>query len=453
MLAAAFLRLGLMLAAFLLTGTSVMTQGDTQSYITPGANLILHGAFTSRGLPEIDRTPGYPIFAALTGMVFGNVLLAVVAQIVIATVSLWLVWRITNQVFPGGRAGLIAAWLYAVEPLSILYTLRLMPEPLFTLLLLAMIERLLSFHRTGRLSLIVAAGLLLAAATYVRPISYYLVIPLAAVLPFLSPKPRQHWWKSPALLFAIVAPLLALWQVRNFTETGYRGFSSIVEKNLYFFQSAEITAEIEHHSLAEEQKQLGYPDEASYVAAHPEQTEWTQAQRLHYMRGEALRILGEHRAQYLRSHLTGVGVVALSPCATEWLQIFGTYPGEQSMPKRIVNEGIVASAIRIATQHSGVFAFMLVLETALLITYVLAIVGVINSSATRTEMFLLIGIVFYLLLLSGGAQAVGRYRLPAMPELCIFAAGGIVALRKSKAGQTEEVMSLRHVPLTLIKRS
>ena len=68
---AAMLRLGLMVVAFLLTGTQVMMQGDTASYLEPGKNLILHGAFATAGAPEIDRTPGYPVFAMLTGMAFG----------------------------------------------------------------------------------------------------------------------------------------------------------------------------------------------------------------------------------------------------------------------------------------------------------------------------------------------------------------------------------------------
>ena len=53
LLVAALLRIALMIAAFALTGATVMTQGDTASYLNPGRNLILHGSFATAGAPEI----------------------------------------------------------------------------------------------------------------------------------------------------------------------------------------------------------------------------------------------------------------------------------------------------------------------------------------------------------------------------------------------------------------
>jgi len=84
LLSALLLRLSLMAAAYAATGTRIMTQGDTASYMEPGRNLLLHGVFATAGQFEIDRTPGYPIFAMFTGMAFDNVLLTATAQIVLS---------------------------------------------------------------------------------------------------------------------------------------------------------------------------------------------------------------------------------------------------------------------------------------------------------------------------------------------------------------------------------
>jgi 4-amino-4-deoxy-L-arabinose transferase-like glycosyltransferase len=318
MLVCAALRIALMIAAFMLTGTHVMTQGDTASYLEPGRNLLMHGSYVSGGfpelIPELDRTPGYPLFIMLTGMAFGNVLLIVVAQILVSLCSLLLVRRIAERTFPNRNAGAIASWLYAVEPVSILYAVRLMPETLFVLLLLAVIDRLLVFQKTAKLSALAAAGILLAAATYVRPVTYYLAFPLAIGIALTAPRLPGYRWKAPAVLLISVLPWLAAWQVRNWLETGYSGFSSIVEKNLYFYQSAEVSAELQHISLGTEQQNLGYLDEVNYIAIHPEQREWSQAQRLHFMRAESMKILSAHRALYLKTHIAGVGVVAFTPC-------------------------------------------------------------------------------------------------------------------------------------------
>jgi len=439
----AVLRVTLAAAAFILTGTGVITQGDTASYVVPGRNLILHGAYITNGLPEIDRTPGYSIFVAISGMLFGNVLLVIMIQIALSMISLVLIHNIARRTFPNCRAGAIATWLYACEPVSILYTARLMPETLFAVLILAMIDRLLAFYSTSKLSILVAAALALAGATYVRPVSYYLVFPLAAALAVVFHRRPEIRWKAPAVLLLIVVPLLAAWQLRNKIETGYGGFSSIVEQNLYFFQSAELTAELQHTSLDAEQKKLGYPDETSYFAAHPEQRLWSEAQRLHFMHAEAVRILSQNRWLYLKSHLTGVGIVALTPCAAEFLELINAFPPDGQMPARIINEGILASVKNSAARYPHMAIIKSLFELYLLFLYIFAAKGIFLRQRTRFSIPTLVGIALYFLIISGGAQAVGRYRTPVMPELCVLAAGGVATFRKREGRSRND---LAHTP-------
>lgn len=429
---AATLRLGLMVVAFLLTGTQVMMQGDTASYLEPGRNLILHGAFATSGAPEIDRTPGYPVFAMLTGMAFRNALLTVVAQVALSLILLLLIRRIADRVFPDSDAGVIAVWLFALEPLSITYAVRLMPETLFVMLLLLVLDRVLAFQRTGRLDTLAVAGIVLAAATYVRPVSYYLGFALALGIAVTAPKTRGLRWKAPALFLIAFVPWLAVWQLRNQIETGYSGFSSIVETNLYFYQSAEVSAELQHITLGAQQKKLGYLSDADYIAVHPEQRQWSETERLRFMRAQSMQILSAHPWLYLKTHIVGVGVVAFTPCATELLQFFGAYPIDDAMPHRIINEGIIHSLVRIFALYPRVVLAMALLEALLLLLYGFAIRGSLSVHRNGLALLTVAGVALYFLLISGGAQAIGRYRLPAMPELCILAGGGLALLRKKE---------------------
>jgi len=437
--AAALLRLGLMVVAYARTETRIMTQGDTASYLEPGRNLLLHGAFADGLAIEIDRTPGYPLFAELTGMWAGNVLATIVVQIGLSLLSLLLVKRIGSLVFADWNAGMAAAWLFAIEPISITYSVRVMPETLFTFLLLLVLERLVIFQTTGRLVAIVGAGFALVAATYVRPVSYYLAPLLAAGLLISTwmhyGREKGRWWKAPALLLLISVPLLGAWQVRNWTYAGYQGFSSIVDKNLYFYQAAGVSAWIDHTPLAEEQARLGYPDEEAYLAVHPEQRSWSQAERLAYMRGEGLRVVKAHPAIALQSQIAGVAVVALTPDAAEFLELLRLHPEDVSMPKRVLNEGAPNSAWRVIEVHPLVAGVMGLFEAYLVAVYLLAVVGMVKfMKGSRVALLTLCGVGLYFLLVSGGAQAVGRYRLPVMPELCVLAGGGLVVVRKRRAG-------------------
>lgn len=429
---AAVLRLAVMLIAFSLTGTRVMTQGDSVSYLDPGRSLVQHGAFSAAGAPETDRTPGYPLFAMFSGMYWDNVLLTVVSQIAISLISLLLVARIAERIFPHRSAGLAAAWLFAVEPLSVMYTVRVMPETLFVLLLLMTLDCVLSFEVHARLRYVALGGIVLAAATFVRPISYYLGFMLAVGIAVTGPRQRGFKWKAPTVFLLAFVPWLAGWQLRNKVETGYSGFSSIVETNLYFFQSAEVSAELDRITLGAQQKKLGYPTEGDYLAAHPEQRAWTQMRRLSYMRTRAVQIVKAHPWLYFKTHVAGVAVVAFTPAATELLQLFNAYPADGAMPHRILNEGIARSVERVLVLHPGVMIMMAVLEAFLLLLYLLAMRGCFRPGVWRLGLITLAGIGLYFLLISGGAQAVGRYRLPLMPLLCILAAGGIPAQKKGE---------------------
>ena len=142
---AAALRLALLAATLSRTGTSVITSGDTASYLEPGRNLLLHGRFFTGVLPEIDRTPGYPLFLAVASLPGSPQPL--VAQVILSAFTVVLVWRLARAVFEDDRIALTAAWLFAFEPVSIIYSVRLMPETLYLALLLLSLERMVVFLR------------------------------------------------------------------------------------------------------------------------------------------------------------------------------------------------------------------------------------------------------------------------------------------------------------------
>ncbi|MFC5864806.1 glycosyltransferase family 39 protein [Acidicapsa dinghuensis] len=426
--AALLFRVGLMLAAYFRTGTQVMTQGDSWSYLIPGRNLLLHGSFANNGLPEIDRTPGYPIFAELSGMIVGNVLLTIGVQILLSLISIWLAASITERLFIDCRAAAITAWLLACDPLSITSSVRIMPETLFVFLLLLCLERMISFAADKKLTQLAQAGALLALATFVRPVSYYLVLPFAVVAVACSPQCKGMKWKAPFILLIAFIPFIAAWQLRNYVETGYNGFSSIVEKNLYFYQSAEIRAELDHLSLVEEQKKLGYSDNASYLVAHPEQRAWNRIKQLQFMKSEAVKVLRQHPLMYLRSHFIGVAIVAFSPGSTELLQLINAYPSAGKMPKRLVSDGIKEPLKQLVLRHFTLVTVMCLFSGFTLALYLAACTGLFTARLAPETVWILAGTAIYFLLISGGAQAVARYRLPAIPELCILASGGICIL-------------------------
>jgi hypothetical protein len=421
--AAAAVRLALLASALFRSGTSIIASGDTASYLEPGRNLLLHGRFLTAGAPEIGRTPGYPLFLAVSSL--PGTAFAALTQVILSAFTVVLVWRLARAVFNDERIALMAAWIFAFEPVSVVYSVRLLPETLFLALLLLSLERLAVFLRDRHLRVLAASGLWLAAATFVRPVSYYLPMALATGLFLVLARVQGLRWKAPALLLVSVLPWLAAWQMRNWAETGFPGFSSIATRNLYFYQAAEVTARVEDRPFVEVQNDYGYTDEQAYVLLHPEQAGWSQARRIAYMYTEATHILLAHPGIFARMYLEGSAMVAFTPCAADLLRLLAAYPEDSEMPGRVVDAGPVRAALRLAGAHPWPATVMAALEAVLLCLYLLAARGLIYCRARRDLLGLLLGVSLYFLAVSGGAQAVGRYRLPIMPVVCIFAAAGI----------------------------
>ena len=418
--AAAAVRLLLLGAALTLSGTSVIASGDTPSYLEPGRNLLLHGGFMTGAQPEIGRTPGYPLFLALISL--AGPALAALVQVLLSALIVLLVWRLARALCRDERVAWLAAWLFAFEPVSVIFSVRLLPETLFLALLLAGLERVALFLRERNLWRLMQAGLWLAAATFVRPISYYLPIALALGLIGTLARDKKLRWQAPAIFLLSVLPWLGAWQLRNQIETGFGGFSSIVVRNLYFYQAAEIEARVEQRPFTEVQSSLGYPDEQSHHAHHPEQAGWNQAHRIAFMRAEAGRVLRAHPVTAFVVQAEGSAVVAFTPCATELLRLLNAYP--EDGPQRVVSRGPLRSAVGLAQAHPALAAVMAALEAVLAGLYLLAVRGVIGGGLRRDGLALLLTVALYFLAVSGGAQAVGRYRLPVMPVVCILAAAG-----------------------------
>jgi hypothetical protein len=427
-IAAGLVRLGLLAVVLARSGNAALYRADTLSYLEPGRNLLLHGSFVEAGLPDIARTPGYALFLALASV--AGPVAAALAQVILSTFSVVLVWRLARAFFADRRIPIVAAWIFAFEPLSIVYSILLLSETLFLALFLMSLISLVEFLRTRRLPGLAAAGLWLAAATFVRPVTYYLPVALAAGLKvILAPVPGLRW-KAPAVLLLSVLPWLAAWQIRNRVETGFGGFSSIQTQNLYFFSAAEVTSRLAHRTLPAVQNELGYNDEQLFLQRHPQATGWNQAQRLEFMHTEAKRILRAHPWLFVRTHLAGSIRTALNPGGAVLLDLVRA-PVDDEAFAREREEGPLRAALWMAANHPWQMAVMATLGALLLGIYVFAVLGVVRVAAPRAYLWLLLGVTLYFLAVSGGAVAAARLRLPVMPIACVLAAAGVVHWRRS----------------------
>lgn len=440
---AAVIRFGMLAAALVRTGASAVEGTDTYSYLIPGQNLLFHGSFYADGVPALMRTPAYPLFLAVTSL--AGLPVAAAINVLLSLVCLVVLWKLARTVSGSDRLALGTAWLMAIEPLTVIFSILLLSETLFMAFFLFGLERLAWFLRSRRLGVVGVAGLSFAAAAMVRPAAYYLPVALAIGLLVVLARVPGLRWKAPAVLLISCLPWLAAWQVRNKIETGYGGFSSARELNLYFTNAVEITARLQHRNYFDVHQEFGYSPfvghsgqvylAKEYVDHHPEQANWTQAQRITFMGVEGSKVIKAHPGMYARTCIEPLASMLVEPGAGYFARMLSLEDTELTNGVG-TNQGMARFGTSLIKTHPGIAASKAVFMIVLLAFYVLALRGLLRGAIGNPYLALLLGTAFYFIGLCGVTAGPGydpRFRIPILPIVCIFAAAGLLRAKKSAA--------------------
>jgi 4-amino-4-deoxy-L-arabinose transferase-like glycosyltransferase len=409
---------------------------DTPNYIDPIAAL-LHGSFAVHSVPDVIRTPGYPLFLLIAG--FGKVhpLLWILWQIVISALSVALLYRAAFSLFASPKTAFVCALLYAVEPGSVLCSILLIADALLACFLIVFIYFLLKYLRSSNWAALLFASCVLGVCTYIKPVTYYLPLCIACVLLFV-PRTLKTWQRicRAVSFFVLFAILVGAWQLRNYRETGYSGFSSISEIQLYYFDYVGVEAKLHHTDFYATQLAFGYINPEQYRALHPDQALWSLDRNLAYMRSTALSTLAHHPFLFAKLQLRGVAVVILDPRGIDTLRHLNMYPTgvNSGLMSMVVNRGIPRTLLWVSRNKRVLFYTTVCLGAILLFYYGMALIGIPNVYRTRDAFWVLIVIAAYLLFVAGGPAASGRYRDPVMPIVCLFAGAGLSRIWEKVSG-------------------
>lgn len=401
---------------------------DSDGYLRLAAEWWRTGRYAIAAEPEILWPPGYPLLL-LPGVISGHADLVTIAlQNILACVTVWLVYRTAVALFNQNATALGAAWLFACEPMSVLYTSKLLGETAFTTVIAATVYLLVQYMAAPGWRRVLAAAASVAAAAYLRPIACYLPIWLGISLIVIE------WWKRPdrrrlvlhTLAFVSLGmAFLAAWQFRNWQQSGYAGFSAVSDKNLYYYEALPMLAEQRGGLPAQRQSarhEAGETDLAIYLRQHPEQAAWTAPERYRFLRAEAIRTIRADPLTWARIHLMGVLHTLTDSGRNAWLSFFrlaDTRAPGQPQPPRTLWQRLIKAA-----SHRPAILAIHALLIAIVATYLLlALIGVLRSLRIRSAM-LVLSVAVYLLLLSGGDAGYHRFRLPVTPAICLFAAYG-----------------------------
>jgi 4-amino-4-deoxy-L-arabinose transferase-like glycosyltransferase len=404
------------------------------------------------GLFETIRTPGYPLFLAASYSLFGvNQAIAIGIQSFLSLITIILTFWIGCQIW-NPKVGLLSSLLLTLDLNTLGFSLMLLSETLFTLFLTGFLASTIYIlkrdpDRWKGVRLFSYAGIsgtLLVFATFVRPLTYFSFALVALIFEVWLISTHWPWKRHLQLQIGFFLPFVLLvggWQLRNQQITGSGMFSQIEAINMYWYRAAGVIALRDHISLQDAQKKMGiYEPQA--VLYHPELGETWQE--------DGVNTLLKHPFLYMRTVVGGILKMFMIPGNETVLGLIGVQLGKTSPlgdlfrlpPREYITRWMEGNKVYLLT-----FIFALL---HMFLVYTGFLIGSVQSLVKRQglmSLFLLIGMLFYLVLVSAGPEAYYRFRVPVTPILVLFAARGIYLITFQVKGKNKFAQRFSSIPL------
>jgi 4-amino-4-deoxy-L-arabinose transferase-like glycosyltransferase len=376
-----------------------MNFGDSWWYLEYG-RLLVEG-----------RVPGPPPSAPLYLLVVGaaqhllepaSAVLAVrLLQVLLSTVTLYLVWRLTRSFTDDNRPGLIAVFALTCSPVFILEPALILTETLYLFLLLTGLLVYIELVRGGKparrdLAVLVISGLLLGMATLTRAV--LLLFPVGLALHLLLVYGWRRGLRYAGTLLLVYSLVVSVWTVYNrltwnIWVIGAQGFSAFLYIGATEWQGPQATdqALAEAAGVGEnlpgevdQQQELYQAAAGSVIGSNP--LGWLE------------RRAGELAGSLLQPHgTTFFGGESLKDLAQDWLAqdrsltgLLRIINGDQFWPKLLIY----------LLHYTGLLA------------------GILGLWLIRRQWrvaLVLAGLIAYTLLIHFVLDAVPRYLFPLLP--------------------------------------
>jgi hypothetical protein len=422
---AALVRSGIAIGAYVVNNPfTIYYEGDTISYYNPAKSLIDTGRFyRSTETPEIFRTPGYSLLL-VPGILVGRVeLVTVIVQLLLSCLTVLAVFAIGTNLFASQSAGLAASLMYAVDPMSVVYSSFLMSETLFTFLLAIVI---LGFSKYGGESVIriMISALAAGCAAYVRPIVYYLPWIIFATLLVWGLVRCNHTKRviSYTCIFLLLYSATTIpWQLRNWVHAGYWGLSPAGLWNLYCVYEPAIV----QRSTSEFRIDDGDHSRSCRKCCTDSNGCLNNLKEFPAvfacMKSGVARVIVTNLRQSAQVAMEGLLRFLLSPGTSKVLHLFGLEcPEDVKQVKE--GKGFLQKRLMYLQEWPAFFFLDLMLGIWLWLTVLLAIRSIFTFQLYRkTEGILIMVTVVYFAIMSSGPIGGARLRHPVMPLVCVLA--------------------------------
>ena len=275
-------------------GREFLIPGDAEGYRLLAATIVAGDEYAVYEPPRrVMRMPGFPLFLAAVHLLWGPALLP--ARLTLALVSTAGVGGVflLGRALVDARTGCVAAGICAIWPVLVGFSVLILSETLFAVLLtfsLWAMARLVAAGNGSALSSAAVVGLLIGGATYIRPTW----LPVAVVFPF------GYWFwagrtraaaANAAVVVVAAGLLLVPWTLRNWQVTRHAvvttlwvgpslydglGPQATGESDMQFFEQDRLLDRMSEYEMDREYRRRAW----RFAAEHPGRAVWLSMVKL-----------------------------------------------------------------------------------------------------------------------------------------------------------------------------
>ena len=295
---------------------------DTKYYQLSALALLQTGSFSispeNPDEPQTFRIPGYPIFLVAVYAIFGSSKPAVIfIQIMLSLGTISLIYFTADKLY-GSNVALITTLLLALDHLSLSYSMLMIPETLFTLLIAFVLFTAVNYFTSdNKAKWALILGVCFSLAALVKPIGYYLIFISVLGIMFWNIAQKVRWKDILiSILFIIVTFIFVVggWQLHNYKHTGIAMFSSLVGRDLLFWHGAAVISLRDGIELGEVQTRIGKDGLGEgFLEQHPEAKDLSFAERTEIMKRDGLNLIMKHPFLFIRNYTAGLAKMMIRP--------------------------------------------------------------------------------------------------------------------------------------------
>src|SRR3989338_3851428 len=395
----------------------VMAQ-DSEGYYNLSESLINGDRFSQNGKTETLRAPGYPLFVAVLKTIGRSYFAVTLVQILMVFLSAFIIRRI-GILFVSKKVGEIAAFLFLINPVTLVLSLAILTDTLFLFLFTLSFYLILSLSNERPFYKVFWVSLVFAFAVYTRLGMFAIPVIVTPVLTFNVN--FKYKLKFIGTLLVLLAVFVSPWIIRNYVEVGVAGFTSFRSQNLgwaatKFLSSKNNTSQSDEYYKFIERINI-------------ESSDYYDIRYSDKIGKEAKRIIFEKPFSYLKYHIVS-SLPFLFPSTISFaLDTYNSAIHKQSASQ----EGAIGalSAGKWREFWEGIMkSWWKVLERLCwLAAYALSLFG-IWEYRKKVLVWILVFTIGYLMLLAGPASG-PRYAFQAFPFMfLLFSLGGVCLYRK-----------------------